>query len=841
VSQALARWRSARFGALRYELDFVLERDCETVRARLCLAFQFIDAQADLVLDWRPHGSAATRAVRADGVEVPVTLSADHLTIHRSAFAGSGVHRVEVEFDTPVAPAGTPLTRYRDREDGSELLYTLLVPADASALFPCMDQPDLKASFVLTLTVPHGWNAVANAPVESVQGDAPTQRLRFAPTPPISTYLFAFAAGPFEQLGDDAGGRLLVRRSQHARARRDADAVMQLNRDCVRWFEAQFGHPFPFPKYDLVLIPEFPYAGMEHAGATFLREDSVLFVAEPAEDDVLRRAQLIFHEAAHQWFGNLVTMRWFDDLWLKEGFANLMAYKAARALLPHLDARIAWHRSKEIAYETDATAGTTAVYQPLDNLSLASNAYGNVVYHKAPAVLELAEALLGESVFREAIRDFLTRHAFGAADRDDLVAALERAAGRDLRAWAREWILQPGMPRIDCTWSTDAETALTSLALTQSPVCPQASVPGASWPQRVQVVLGKGVRASAVVDGIAARGTSVLKVADLPAPDWVFANASDQGYGWFALDPRSRAFLLAHLPELEDSFLRTLLWEALWQSVRDAEVAPRAWIDLVLRGLPGEPDALTVSALLVTLKRALRWYLDDAGRDAVQQRVEETLRRGALSGEPATLRVAYLRAFAAVARTRTACDDCAALLSGTLVMPGVSLREADRFRLVRSLLALGDARGDEWLARLAREGGDDARRMAFAAQAARPGAGDKAATFERLLDPALPERWVAEAAAAFNVVEHEDATLPHLRVALRALPALVRRRRIFFANQWLAAFVGGQRGVRAAAEVQGALSEDVLPDALRRKLLEVHDGLARSVRIRERFGAPADG
>ena len=209
------------------------------------------------------------------------------------------------------------------------------MPSDASTVFPCFDQPDLKARFSLEMVVPRGWRVISNADEEKQDGN----RFKFKTTEPISTYLFAFAAGPFEELraeGDPV--RLFVRRSRLVRAREHAAEVLRLNREATAYFTKYFAREFPFAKYDLVLIPEFPYGGMEHAGATFLNEERVVFPAPPSAADLLRRAQLIFHETSHQWFGDLVTMRWFDDLWLKEGFSNFMAAKATEALLPQFDA-----------------------------------------------------------------------------------------------------------------------------------------------------------------------------------------------------------------------------------------------------------------------------------------------------------------------------------------------------------------------------------------------------------------------------------------------------------------------------------------------------------------------
>ena len=386
ISQALARWRSAHYRVLRYDLRLQLTPALDRVHGLVGIDLALAGQPVDLVLDWRPAQPAGVPPGRVTAMRVggralpPPDVRDDHLVI-AAAQLRVGENRVELEFESPIATAGTAVTRYEDREDGSAYVYSLLVPADASSVFPCVDQPDLKARFALELTLPAAFTAVSNAPVIEVQTSPGGTHVRFEPTEPISTYLFAFAAGPFAEVSDQAGGtRLLVRKSRAARAREEAAEVLRLNRAGLRFLEEYFGRPFPFAKYDLVLLPEFAYGGMEHAGATFLREDAVLFPFEPGAPDLLRRAQLLFHEAAHQWFGDLVTMRWFDDLWLKEGFANLMAFAAAQAIVPELGARNAFRSLKTAAYRTDVTAGTTPIWQALPNLSAAKSAYGNIVY-----------------------------------------------------------------------------------------------------------------------------------------------------------------------------------------------------------------------------------------------------------------------------------------------------------------------------------------------------------------------------------------------------------------------------------------------------------------------------
>ncbi len=830
-----AAWRSAQLRDVRYELDLTLSTAVDRIVGRMTLHWRFAHEPVDLVLDWRPAAitglpEGVVRAVRANGAATATQLVNDHLVISRAALR-PGANAVELEFAAPVATAGTAVTRYCDREDGSDYVYTLLVPADASTLFPCLDQPDLKARFSLQLSVPSGWTAVANAPLAGTHEAGAAVCHAFAPTAPISTYLFAFAAGPFVQLRDEASGvRLFARRSRAQQAAAAASEVLRLNREATRWFEDYFAQPFPFAKYDLVLLPEFAYQGMEHAGATFLREDAVLFPFEPAVTDRLRRAQLLYHETAHQWFGDLVTMRWFDDLWLKEGFANLMAFKAARALFPEVDARNALRALKLSAYRTDVTPGTTPIWQALPNLSAAKSAYGSIVYSKAPAVLHQAEFFLGEDVFRNAVRAFLAAHRYASADWHDLVAAFERASGRDLQAWSRAWVERAGVPEVQAEVDADAHGRLACVRLAQRDALGTDTV----WPQRLRLLLAQADGSEEAIDVWVDAAVTEVPGRGRALPTLVYANHDDRGYGVFRLDAGSRATLQAGLGAVRDDFLRAQLWDALWEDVRGERMRPAQWVELAMRELPAEGDELTVNGLLGNLQTAMRWYLPERTRAAWQPGVEALLRTGMREGVSPSLRIAYFRAYVALACTLAARDELVALLAGDAAVPGLVLRGAERFRVVRALVAAGDVRADRLLADAsASDRSDDGRRLAYAAEAARPDAATKQGCFEAILhDPVLPERWIEESVAPFNTVEQEQLTLPWLEPALRALPTLKRERRIFFVNNWLAAFVGGQRSPAALATVERFLREEPLDPDLRRKVLEAMDGLARTVRIR---------
>ena len=325
-----------------------------------------------------------------------------------------------------------------------------------------------------------------------------------------------------------------------------------------------------------------------------------------------------------------------------------------------------------------------------------------------------------------------------------------------------------------------------------------------------------------------------------PAPLFAYANYGDYGYGLFLLDPASRAHLLAHLGEVQDGLLRGLLWDALWEEVRETRITPSEWLALALRELPGEQDDVTVSGVLARVQTAYRWYLSDAQREALAPRLEAALLQGMLGAPTRSLRIHYFRAFAAVAASASGRIAMKQVLAGEIEVPEVRLSASDRYRILRRLVALSDPDAEQLLAAEAqRDTSDDARRFAYAAGAARPDAATKQRYFDAFLhQPDLPERWIEEALPAFNAVEQHDATRAHLQAALAALPELSARHKIFFVNTWLSAFVGGQVDAQALALAEQAAADPALAPDLKRKLLEVTDELARTVAIRTAAGNP---
>ncbi|MEK7667160.1 MAG: M1 family aminopeptidase [Gemmatimonadota bacterium] len=651
-----------------------------------------------------------------------------------------------------------------------------------------------------------------------------------------------------------------MRRSRAAEA--DLDTLVAQNARALAWMEQYFGRDYPFDKFEFLLAPAFPFGGMEHPGAIFYNEDRFIFRERPTLPRRLGRFTTILHEVAHQWFGDLVTMRWFDDLWLKEGFATYIAAKA----LDDLDtASGAWKTfylgNKPAAYGVDQTAGTTPLWQELANLDQAKSNYGAIVYNKAPSVLKQLNFLVGDSAFRAGVQSFLAEHAYANATWRDLLASIGRAGSRDLTEFGRQFMLRPGMAEVEQQVAVTGGR-IARLALVQRPA--QAlSGPGA-WPMRTQVLLWYPDRPPEVIPvelgapaargGVASATTLVAAARGRPAPAFVFANAGDYGYFLTLLDSGSVAALEGGaLARVGDPLLRAMLWGALWDQVRATRMAPERYARLALRELPGERDEQILPSLLGRLSRAVVAYASPAARDSLRPEVERALWAGAGDAAlPYGLRKPMLDAFIGLAATPDGITKLLALL-GADSAAGDALRDPTRWDIVTRVLVLGVPDAERrYAAQVARATTPAGRRRAFTAGAGRPSAETKRQYFTRFFaDSALNEDWATGSFGAFNALEHQQLTLPYLRPALDSLPFIQAHRRIFFLGSWLGAFLGGQTSEAALDVVQRYLAEHgdgrtdapmhgrtgraglpPLPRDLRQKVLQNADELERTVRIR---------
>ena len=607
-----------------------------------------------------------------------------------------------------------------------------------------------------------------------------------------------------------------MRQSKFDRAVQEAPEVLRTARAGVRHMAEYFAHDFPFGKYDLVLIPGFPFGGMEHAGATFLREESVLFRSVPTAGDKIQRAALVLHETAHQWFGDLVTMRWFDDLWLKEGFAQYMAYETLATLYPP---DVIWKRFfqsfKPAAYAIDSTQGTTPIHQSIANLNDAKSAYGAIVYSKTPGILRQLSFAIGDTAFRHGVRLFLREHAYGNAEWSDLIHAYERASGKPLAAWADAWIRQRGMPRVDAAWSCSGGR-IDQFTLHQTDVLGD----GHLWPLRTQILLNyENAPPLTVSTELISSGASVPELDGKPCPAWAFANDRDYAYGRFLLDERSLPYVIAHIDAVGDAFVRALLWGSLWDGVRELQIAPSEYIRLAIRSLPSEGDEALTQSILAHTAAAFQRYLSDAQRATLATELEAVLEHGMQEAPDLSLRILYYRGFRSVAVTRGGLAHLKSILAGQSSVPGLEIKPLDRWTMITTLLAQADPDAPEVLrAEQHRDSTGDGRKYAYVAGAGRPDAAVKAEYFKDYLEnSAQQEDWIEQSLAAFNYWNQSALTLPYLQPALDSLPRIKRDRKIFFMLAWLNAFIGGQQTEAAAQQVRRWLRDNPPEPDLERK------------------------
>jgi aminopeptidase N len=845
VLKELAVSRAARLSDLHYALSFQLAPHAATIPGTETVRFTD-SGSGDLALDYR-DGTISQATL--NGKTIAVTLQDGHLNLSASALR-KGTNELALNFASQEATSGRAFTRYEDRDDHNEYLYTLFVPMDASMAFPCFDQPDLKARFTLQVDAPSDWKIIANTAAEQATPHGANTHSTFTETRPISTYLFAFAAGPFEALAGatPAEPTLYVRKSQLARAKAEAPQVQAVTASGIHYFAEYFAQPFPFPKYDLVLIPGFPFGGMEHAGASFLNEDSVLFRTSPTDSDYFRRNILVLHETCHQWFGDLVTMRWFDDLWLKEGFAQYMAYKALAQLEP---AQNPWkHFYEEIkpaAYGIDETQGTTPIFQNIANLKDAKSAYGAIVYQKAPSVLKQLNFFLGEENFRDGLRIYLREHAYANAQWADLVHAFKTASDhnhqpRDVEIWARAWILQRGMPEVTTHFECKAGR-ITTLSLHQRDVLPDNYL----WPMSNELLLATGTSAQIISVRWSTAEYEVRGATGKPCPALVFANENDYGYGRFLLDAPGtdaattllRPSTAARREPLGDlsPLRRFMLWGALWDNVHVAQDAPRSYVELILSALPSETDESLARIEGARLATSLHAYMSDTARAEYLPRAEAILSDRMQHTSTLGLRIVSYRTFTGIAETPQALAQIKALLNGSLSVPGMPLKPLDRWNLIGHLIAMNDPDAPALFAsEKLNDRSGEGQKYAYAVEAGSANAAIKARYFDEYLHSTeRQEDWITQSLRAFNSWNQTALTASYLSPALDALPEIKQHRKIFFLGAWLSAFVEGQHSADAQAATHTWLSSNHIDPDLRLKVLEVSDALDRTVMIRSKF------
>jgi len=826
--------RAAGITDLSYQLQFVVpEARDEPILGEAQIMFEW-DGRGPLALDFAASPEQV-RDVDANGEPLDLAPVNEHLLIPRAALRkGSNILRVSF-----VAGDGS-----LNRTD--EFLYTLFVPDRARWAFPVFDQPDLKARFSLTLDLPGTWVAVANGAELEVSGvtrvgEGDRVVYRFQQTEPISTYLFAFAAGLFEIEEAVRGGRtmrLFHRENDRAKVDRNLDAIFDLHAAALGWLEEYTAIDYPFGKFDFVAVPSFQYGGMEHPGAIFYNASSMFLDESATQGQRLGRAGVISHETAHMWFGDLVTMQWFDDVWMKEVFANFMAAKIVNPSFPELDHDLRFLLSHyPSAYAVDRTSGANPIRQPLENLNEAGTLYGAIIYQKAPIAMRQLELLVGEEVFRDGLREYLANHAFGNATWLDLIEILDGISPLDLEAWSEAWVEQPGRPTITTRITAGPEEA--RIAFTEADPRDR----GLEWMQSLTPWVGGLDDASAVRRAGSPApvqlggGDPNVRVAPGSPFDAVLPNGNGVGYGYFPQTDRSRAWLLDHLPAIGEAIPRAVAWLTLWDELLEAAVTPAEWTAMATVALELESEELLLSRMLGDVGAVYWRFIDAEGRGAVGPELEDLLWSRLESAETTSLKASFFNAYSRIAQSPGAIRRLESIWRAGGGVPGLPLAERDLTRLAQTLAVreVGDSEAilDRQAGRI--ENADRLAEFEFVRPALSADRTVRDAFFATLADPANRERerWVLGALGWLHHPLRAEESRDYLLPSLEMLEEIQRTGDIFFPKRWLDATLGGHSSPEAAEAVRGFLSGASLSPRLELKLLQSSDMLFRTAALRE--------
>ncbi|MHB9861688.1 aminopeptidase N [Streptomyces sp. YIM S03343] len=686
-----------------------------------------------------------------------------------------GPNILRVVADCAYTNTGEGLHRFVDPVDGQAYLYTQFEVPDARRVFASFEQPDLKATFQFTVKAPSGWTVVSNSPTPEPKDDVWV----FEPTPRISSYITALIVGPYhsvhsvyEKDGQSVPLGIYCRPSLAQYL--DSDAIFEVTRQGFDWFQEKFDYAYPFAKYDQLFVPEFNAGAMENAGAVTIR-DQYVFRSKVTDAAYEVRAETILHELAHMWFGDLVTMEWWNDLWLNESFATYTSI-ACQAYAPGSRWPHSWttfaNSMKTWAYRQDQLPSTHPIMAEIRDLDDVLVNFDGITYAKGASVLKQLVAYVGMDEFFRGVQAYFRRHAYGNTRLSDLLGALEETSGRDLKTWSGKWLETAGINILRPEIGADSDGVITSFAVRQeAPALPTGAKGEPTLrPHRIAIGLydldqatGKLVRADRIELDVDGELTAVPQLAGRPRPAVILLNDDDLSYAKVRLDEESLAVVTDHLGDFDSSLPRALCWASAWDMTRDAELPTRDYLSLALSGIAKETDIGVVQSLHRQVKLAIELYADPTARDALLTRWTDATLAHLRAAEPGSdHQLAWARAFAATARTPEQLDLLEGLLDGTHTVDGLVVDTELRWAFVQRLAAVGVFDETEIAGEYERDKTAAGERHAAMARAARPTAEAKAEAWASVIESDKLPNAVQEAViAGFVQTDQRELLAPY--------------------------------------------------------------------------------
>lgn len=820
VAKTMAEYRKANISNLKYQLNFEIPEAREAVIPGMnTISFDLLSTDQDLQIDFR-EDSNLIHQVMCNGDISNYRFELEHLIIPKAELL-KGQNEIEISFIT----GNSSLNR------NDEFLYTLFVPDRARTAFPCFDQPDLKAAFQLNLKVPKQWKAVANGKIESEKVEGEQIQYSFLTTKPLPTYLFSFVAGKFEAITREHNGRehtMYHRETDPEKLANNTDEIFRLLFQSLDWLEDYTEIPYAFAKYDFVVIPSFQYGGMEHTGAT-LYNDSKLFLDKNAtHNNTLYRANLIAHETAHMWFGDLVTMKWFDQVWLKEVFANFLADKITNPSFPEMNHKLKFQMAHfPSSYSVDRTSGANPINQVLPNLKDAGSVYGSIIYHKSPIVMDMLERITGEEALQEGLQTYLKTYAYGNATWEDLIAILDATTPSNLEQWSKVWVDKAGRATITAEISSE-NGQITNFTITQTDA---EGNPG-DWNQDLNVLLGYEDRTEVVSVKFDQPELTISEAIGKKTPDYIIPNGKGNGYGFFKLDAKTKQFLSTDIHKIEDELVRGIAWINLYENLREGEVKGKEFVLAAENQLAKEKNNLIMERMLSYMESAYWLYLSAEERLEIGKDLEDRLWNQLNAEKDMSKKSSLYSSFSNIAQSQSRLDELFIAWKSETEIGGFSLSENKATSLACDLALKMPKKAEELVATQTEriENPDRKKRMQFISPALSTDGQVRKEFFGSLqkAENREIERWVLDGLGYLNHPLREKEALTYLPQALALLQEIQITGDIFFPANWLSTSYSGMHSKEAGDITRAFLAAHPdYPENLKLKILQASDLVLR--------------
>lgn len=819
VSLALATRRSATISNIQYQIHFNIPDELNAaVQSTENIDFK-LNKVDEVQVDFKQDADHLKR-LKVNGKAVDINFKNEHIVIS-AANLKTGNNRISIEF----IAGNESLNRNKD------FLYALFVPDHARTVFPCFDQPDLKANFLLSLTVPTDWKVMANASKKDslVNGNAITYH--FNNSDKLPTYLFSFTAGKYTYLSRKVKKRnmeFLHRETDSAKIKLSVDSVFIGHSDALDFLEDWTSIKYPFQKIGFAAIPDLQFGGMEHPGEVQYKSSALFLDQGATKDQFISRSNLISHETAHMWFGDLVTMKWFNDVWMKEVFANFMADKVTEKLMGKSTFDLKFLQDHyPAAYGVDRTLGANPIRQQLDNLQEAGSMYGNIIYHKAPVMMRQLEQLMGKTAFQQGIREYLKRYAYKNATWNDLIAILSKYTKSDLYSWNKVWVNQPGRPIFDYEIKYDGDK-ISNLILTQK------SENGAPrvWPQAFTLKLVYA-SSSKILNINAVNGSTVISEAKgLAKPDYILFNADGAGYGLFPVD----MVMMEHFDAINNPLERASAYINAYENMLAGNsFKPKQLLDFYLKNLATEKNEMNLRLIASYLTNIYWTFLKPETRMALHVKLENAIWTAMQQQEQQNHKKILFNAYQNVYIGGGAGAKLYQIWFKQSAPDGVKLQEDDYSSLALTLALKTDTANSILKTQLSRTSNADRKnRLMYLMPALSLSAAerDQFAESLKVRKNRQKEAWTTTALAYLHHPLRQQTSIKYLGKSLELLEEIQQTGDIFFPQSWLAAIFSTYNSGEAYQMVQKFLKSHPNYNAkLRDKILQTTDNLRRAQQI----------